>query len=244
MIRKNNENRLTKRIGQRILWVMEYVWLMLQSAWLYLYPSNKYIKVVNGYIRHHISKHQSTLAFLKALAINPKTTGAILPSSQYLANNMASFIDPSKNTLVVELGAGTGVITEAILKTGLPAQQLIAVEYAPHLAKKLRKKFPDVTIIEGNAAHLTHLLKNFTTPIDTIISGLPLRSLPREMRDKVLLEIPRVLTNQGKYIQFTYDIRSHERLYPPNYCLLKSSIVWRNIPPAKVDLFTFSDLKT
>lgn len=183
----------------------------------------------------------NTLAFLKALVINPKTTGALLPSSKQLAKAMASYITLSEKGLVVELGAGTGMITQAILDTGISPEQVIAIECVPHLIRELRHQFPSITVIEGNAAHLTELLKNQKQPVDTIISGLPLRSLPKETGQAILAQIPALLSHQGKFVQFTYDIRRYEKNYYPSYYhLLDSTIVWRNIPPAKIDVFNFS----
>lgn len=238
---KNGWKQIIKRGWQRVLWVFEYSWLALQSIWLYVCPNTKYVKLLNKYAKSHIHHHKNTLAFLKALAINPKTTGAVLPSSKQLAKTMASYITLSENGLVVELGAGTGMITQAILDKGISPDQVIAIECVPHLIRQLRDQFPNITVIEGDATHLTDLLKNQTRPIDTIISGLPLRSLPKETGQAILAQIPALLSDRGKFVQFTYDIRRDEgNYYPSYYRLIDSAIVWRNIPPAKIDVFTFS----
>ena len=186
----------------------------------------------------HYLKHRESLNFLKAFIINPRATGAILPSSKYLAKLMVSFDEIDKNRLVIELGPGTGVVTQALLDSGIPAKQLVAIEYAPHLVKALTRKFPEIEIINGNAAQLSDLLKNEKRQIGTVISGLPLRSLPKEMRESILYEICKILIHGGHYLQFTYDFRKNTRFYPKIYHLKKSKIVWRNIPPAKIQLFT------
>lgn len=196
------------------------------------------VRMTHDFARRRIEQHATTLSFLKALIMNPRATGAILPSSKRLARAMVSHIDFIENSLVVELGAGTGVITQAMLDRGIPPQQIIAIECAPHLAKKLRLRFPDITVVEGNAAHLTGLLKDRMQPISTVISGLPLRSLPATVKEMILVAIPDVLSVKGRYIQFTYDIRKGEDFYPSHYKLAESDIVWRNIPPAKVDVYT------
>ncbi len=231
--------RLTRALWRGLLYVLEYISLRLQSLWLYLCPRNKYIQAVNDYVKRNIAKHQSTLSFLKALAINPRATGAVLPSSKRLAREMASYIDFSGNGLVVELGAGTGVITAAILEAGVDPKRLVAIEYAPHLAKQLQIRFPDIEVIEGNAANLAAFVKNKTQSVDAVVSGLPLRSLPDVVAQAILDQIPQVLSKTGRYIQFTYDIRSDANYYPEHYELGESTIIWRNIPPARVDVFTF-----
>lgn len=173
--------------------------------------------------------------FFKAIFLDPRATGAVLPSSQYLARKMAScIVDAKKPGFVLELGPGTGAITQAILASGVAAQNLIALEIAPHLAKQLRQEFPNVSIIEGNATELSELIKK---PIHTIISSLPLRSLSKKDREIILAEIPKILSPGGQFIQFTYSMKTDAHYYPDNFKLTDSFIVWRNIPPARVTVF-------
>ncbi len=230
----------TRMIWQRALGIITVIWLALQSAWLYLCPRNKYVNGVHQYVKKNIGKHQSTLSFLKAWILNPRATGAILPSSERLANTMTSYIIQTEHSIVVELGAGTGVITEAIFRAGVLPAQLVAIEYSRPLAKKLQERFPEMRVIEGNAAHLLQLLKNLPKPVSTIISGLPLRSLPEEVRVAILEQIPKALAPNGRFIQFTYDLRETGGYYPKHYYLAETTIIWRNIPPAKVEVFTFA----
>lgn len=188
----------------------------------------------------HLGKHRRFFGFLKVAMLHPGTTGAVIPSSKRLARTMASYIMAADNELVVELGPGTGVITQAILDHGIAPQQIIAIEYNLQLAKSLQKRFPNITVIQGNAADLKELLSQQTKPIRTIISGLPLRSLPKKIVGDIVAAIPEVLSEQGQFIQFTYDIRKNDCFYPTSYQPKKSTIVWRNIPPAKVEEYTFN----
>lgn len=149
---------------------------------------------------------------------------------------MADCIDTSKEGYVLELGPGTGVITKAILKSGISADKLISLELAPHFAKKLQKRFPSIAVIEGDAINLSQLLQN-KGPINTIISSLPFRSLPRKVSEKIFSEIQNVLAPDGQFIQFTYAVKNNEHFYPENFILTRSFMVWRNIPPAKVTVF-------
>ena len=223
------------------LWLVQNLWLLLERLWLAICPQHRYVQAVNQFIKRNIAKHESTFTFLKTFALNPRTTGAVFPSSKYLANKMVSYVKSSEEGLVVELGAGTGVVTEAMLLAGIAPQRIIAVEYVPHLARRLSERFPDIEVIEGNAIHLDKFLAHKARPLDTIISSLPLRSLKKSVRETVLEQIPAILAPDGRYIQFTYDIRSDASYYPSNYILQQSAIVWRNIPSAKVEMFTFSD---
>lgn len=174
--------------------------------------------------------------FAKTAFLNPRAIGAFVPSSHFLAERMADCIDQTQSGLILELGPGTGVVTRAILNTGIPAEKLIAVELSSAFIENFRDEFPDVTIIPGNAVHLTELMKN-QQPVQTIISSLPLRNFSNENRDAILSAISAVLTPNGKYIQFSYSIKDNHEYYPPNMTLIDSFIVWRNLPPARVNVF-------
>lgn len=148
---------------------------------------------------------------------------------------MANCIDKKKQGFVLELGPGTGVVTKAILDASIPSDKLIALEINSQFADPLRKRFPDVTIIEGNATHLSQLFKNKN--ITTVISSLPLLSLSDDDREKILKEIQKILSPGGQFIQFTYSRKTKEKFYPKNFVLTHSFTVWRNIPPARVMVF-------
>src|SRR4051812_21621204 len=77
------------------------------------------------------------LTFLKVMIRNPRTTGAILPSSNRLAREMVSHVSLRADELVVELGAGTGVVTGALIEAGIDPTKIIAIEFSPLLSKKL-----------------------------------------------------------------------------------------------------------
>ncbi len=175
-------------------------------------------------------------AFLQSLFSNPRATGAVFPSSKYLAQKMASCVDHSKPGFVLELGPGTGVITKAIIHSGVPSSKLIALELAPHFAFQLKEQFPAITVIKGDATHMFELLKN-QQPIHTIISSLPLRSLSKKDRDIIFSQIPKVLSPGGQFIQFSYSLKKESDFYPKNFKYKDSFLVLRNIPPARVSVF-------
>ena len=84
---------------------------------------------------------------LFALLRNPASTGAVLPSSRTLANAMANAAVGAD--AVIELGAGTGPVTDALLRK-LPGVPLIAVELQASMARRLllgqttlQNEFPD-----------------------------------------------------------------------------------------------------
>jgi len=209
-------------------------WLMLQSLWLKFRPQ----KDTTPAIEKDISRHGGTFTFLKAFADDPKSIGAVLPSSKQLAREMVSHVSLSSSGVVIELGPGTGAITRALLVSGVSPEKIIAIEYSAKMADRLKRAFPKIRVIVGDAAYLVDLLKEMDLCIDAIISSLPLRSLPQETVRSVLTAIPAVLSEQGRYIQYTYDIRNETRYYPDHYQLEHARVVWWNIPPAKVEVFS------
>lgn len=140
-------------------------------------------------------------------------------------------------TLVVELGAGTGVVTEALLARGIPPQRLIAIERSPALANLLRERFPEVRVVCGDAAELGTLLQDAGAEARrvNVVSSLPLRSLPPSQVRAILGEIAQVLRAGGHWIQYTYALA--QRAVPLGFQRCSSAFVWRNLPPARVDVF-------
>lgn len=183
-----------------------------------------------------ITKPEIMRSFFKALFQNPRAMGAVLPSSPYLARRMAKCIDITKPGFVLELGPGTGAITQAIISTGILPEKLIALELGSDLAVNLQQQFPGIKVIQGSAVNLSYLLKQHG-PIHTIISSLPLRSLSKNDRTAILSEIPKILGPQGQFIQFTYSIKDPIDFYPKQFVAKKTFYVLRNVPPARVTVF-------
>jgi len=175
------------------------------------------------------------IAFYKALLANPRTIGAVIPSSKYLAKEMASHVPMNNKNLVVELGPGTGVVTEALLKMGIAPERIVAVEYSYHFACQLHKRFPNIHIIRGDAVNLLQLLGDDKENVCAVVSSLPLRSLPRITANIIVNQISQLLQPNGKYIQFTYGYKKNDFDMPHRKIFSKR--IWTNIPPARVDVF-------
>jgi phosphatidylethanolamine/phosphatidyl-N-methylethanolamine N-methyltransferase len=185
-------------------------------------------------------KELSSLIVFGAEILRPGArVGAALPSSPILARRMAQFLPPRPSGYVVELGAGTGAITEALLDRGLSARRLFAVERSGAMSKHLRKKFPRLNVLTGDAAQLGELLPGKVNPdhISYIVSGLPLRWLDEDVTSAIMSEVRRLLPKNGRFIQFTYDLRRKRNAKLKGLELCESALVWRNLPPARVDVF-------
>ena len=196
------------------------------------YRAGKYPKKYHKKIKPYI-------AFTKATLSNPRSVGAACPSSPFLAKVMAEQVDVKKEGYVIELGGGTGRITRALLEHGIPPDKLITVEYSPELARHLREEFPDIQVLEGDAGKLDQLLADLGNPpqhIKAIVSGLPLRSLPKSTVKAIKKNVYKLLDDKGLFIQFTYDLRTSSS-QKNKFRLIDSSVVYRNIPPARVNTY-------
>src|SRR5262245_38366120 len=92
-----------------------------------------------------VSGLRSRLAFLREFVYEPSAIGAVWPSSERLAEAMVCWVDWTKVRSVVELGPGTGVFTQAILRRARPDCRYLGVEINPQLAALFRQRFPQLT---------------------------------------------------------------------------------------------------
>lgn len=173
--------------------------------------------------------------FLKGLLRDPGGVSAPTPSSPALAAAIAAEVDPLRPGLVVELGAGTGVVSTALLARGVAAERLVLIERSDYFARLLTRRFPGASVIRGDAfAFERHMPPG--VPVAAIVSSVPLLNFPPSSR-RALIERALMLQGAGgRFIQLSYGWR------PPIVSAFGVSpgrnIVWRNFPPAHI--WTFS----
>jgi phosphatidylethanolamine/phosphatidyl-N-methylethanolamine N-methyltransferase len=168
--------------------------------------------------------------FLRGLLSNPKGVSAPTPSSPVLAEAIAAEVDLDRPGLVIELGAGTGAVTAALVKR-MAGERLIAIERDQNFAQLLRRNFPTVDIRLGDAlAFERHVPAN--TPIAAIVSGLPLLHFPQAARRSLLNRSLAAQGPGGLFIQLSYSWRPPVNAGPG--ISLSKRAVWRNFPPAHV----------
>jgi phosphatidylethanolamine/phosphatidyl-N-methylethanolamine N-methyltransferase len=184
-------------------------------------------------------KHSDLITFTRFWLRAPKSIGAAVPSGRGLAKLMSNQVDPKGDGLVVELGAGTGVITQALLAHGVAPSRLLVVEQNPELVALIGRKLPQVKLVCANARTLRQTLAEVAPhrPVDTIISSLPLLAMPNRLRWRILLECHYALNGQGNMVQFTYAPYSplpDRVLSSLGWQAKRSGVVWGNVPPAVV----------
>jgi phosphatidylethanolamine/phosphatidyl-N-methylethanolamine N-methyltransferase len=190
--------------------------------------------------RKIIAALSDSTVFLREWIANPQRTGAVAPSSPQLGAAMARWLPRDRESFVLELGPGTGAVTDALLKHGLREDRLVAIENNPNLAKRLRKRFPRAQIITGDAWRMDDLLRELREPVGSVgavISSLPLLNFPKAQADELAQKIRAVLEPRGRWVQYSYQIVKDRSRGADDFKLLASKIVWFNLPPARVSVF-------
>ena len=169
--------------------------------------------------------------------MRPRSVGAVLPSSKYLAEKMVRHINFDEAGCIVEYGPGTGVFTDRMLKARREDTVILLLESNKKFYMLLENKYRDVPnlfIIHASAEHVgTYLSQHGRPSADYVISGLPFSSLPAKLSAAILTQTRKHLKPGGKFITFQYTLlkKSLIRRYFPDIRIERTV---RNIPPAYV----------
>jgi phosphatidylethanolamine/phosphatidyl-N-methylethanolamine N-methyltransferase len=169
--------------------------------------------------------------FIKGLIARPKNVAAITPSSPALARAIAEQVDPSIDGLLLELGPGTGVVTEALIERGIAAERITAIEYDPDFAEMVADRCPGVRIIKGDAYNFPKLTGE--TQFTAVVSGLPLLTRPMTERQALLQTALRHLKPGAPFVQLSYGTNPPVPA-PDGVTLKRAALVLMNLPPARV----------
>jgi phosphatidylethanolamine/phosphatidyl-N-methylethanolamine N-methyltransferase len=173
--------------------------------------------------------------FLRTWIESPLKTGAVSPSGPDLAREMARHVDPAHPGLVIELGPGTGPVTEALVARGVPEDRLLLVEYDAEFCRLLRKRFPRATVVQGDAYAIAQTLRGHVAArVAAVVSSLPLMTRPAKERLSLLRQSFALLAGGAPFVQFTYAAASPVPLAAGGFYAEPSKRIWRNIPPARV----------
>src|ERR1700730_5390874 len=145
--------------------------------------------------------------FIRSWMEKPLLTGAVMPSGRPLARAMAKFVDPNLPGQVIELGPGTGAVTAALVERGIEPSRMVLVEFNPTFCGLLRTRYPEATILEGDAYGLKrHTL--LCDPAAAVVSGLPLVTKHLKIRLRLLTDAFALLTPGAPFVQITYALAS------------------------------------
>jgi phosphatidylethanolamine/phosphatidyl-N-methylethanolamine N-methyltransferase len=177
--------------------------------------------------------------FLKSWFKDPKLIGAVAPSGRALAKLMSKGLGPGAR--VIELGAGTGTVTEALLRTGVRPEDLHLLERNEAFFDILARRFPRCPLVPADALELRARFADSLHSFDFVVSGLPLLLFSPEQKKSLFEQIFEVLGPHGAYQQFTYGARCPIDRAERDRLGLKRSLLGfaaLNIPPAFVYRFS------
>ena len=189
------------------------------------------------------SKEWITAAFFKQWFKHPQVTASLLPSGAQLARKMMDEL-PYRAKRIIELGAGSGVFTHALLERGVAPADLLALDLNEVLCEYLRTRSPGVQVVCGDARELSTIVTAYgfldRGPVDAVISGLGLLLMTRKTQFEVLEAAFSVLAPEGCFIQFTYGPLSpisRDLLYELDLSVQRGGFAWWNLPPATVYVY-------
>ena len=172
--------------------------------------------------------------FFRRWLANPLQMGSVVPSSAALCQQIVKHARRVADEAVLELGAGTGVVSRALLDGGVPPERLIVVEIVPEMVDHLRSTLPGVLVIEGDARKLPSLLPpSWHGRISSVICGIPLVLLPLGEQRRIITAIEAVAPGRG-FLLYSYCATSP--LPWRKHALTARREAWTplNFPPASV----------
>jgi len=165
---------------------------------------------------------------------NPLRMGSIVPSSPALCRRVVAQTVRGPDEAMLELGAGTGVISRALLAAGLPPERLFVVEIVPAMAAHLRRVLPGANVIEGDARALPDLLPAaWHGRIGTVVCGIPLVLLPLAEQRRFIDAMQAVAPGRG-FLHFSYCATSPLPARKLGLQARREAWTPLNFPPASV----------
>jgi phosphatidylethanolamine/phosphatidyl-N-methylethanolamine N-methyltransferase len=138
---------------------------------------------------------------------------------------------------VIELGPGTGVFTQALIRQGVSEDRLILVEKGAEFAAILRPRFPRARLLRIDAADIGGAIGPHPVQAGAVVSGLPLLSMTATTVAAILDGSFAHLREDGCFYQFTYGPRCPvpgKLLEALGLEAIRVGRTLRNIPPAAV----------
>lgn len=173
--------------------------------------------------------------FFRQWLRSPKSMGSITPSSMVLARAVTRAVAWKPGQTVVELGAGTGAISQGLLEKGMPQEALMMIELDEQLYRYLQGRYPGVRVVHGDATKLAEIVaEQGVDEVSTVVSGLPMVNMPLEFKQAIVEQSFKALTPDGCLLQYSYSPLSP---IPAKKLGARAELVrfvLRNVPPATV----------
>ncbi|WP_169976541.1 ornithine lipid N-methyltransferase [Tautonia rosea] len=179
---------------------------------------------------------KDSFLFLGKFLRHGTAIASLAPSSPWLSRTTVRNIDWDQARVLIELGAGTGPITQELVTRAHPECRLLVLERDADFVKVLRDRFPprpNLDIIEGDVRDLPSMLQDRGIErADTIVSGLPVPSFPKDLQRDLFRMVGQVLKPSGTFNQITEMPWVYYRFYQRFFDEVRFTFEPRNIPPA------------
>lgn len=181
------------------------------------------------------------IQFLQAFLKNPMKVGAIAPSSPELARKMLQGLKPTSDSIVLELGVGTGAITKFIKEILADDRSYLGIELDKNLVRSLKVNYPGMKIVRGNARDVRSIHeRSGLGKVGSIVCCLPFVSIPNEISEEILAEIDKFMEAGCIFRTFQYAhcyyfpsaIKLREHMRDRYGKSKRSPLVVKNVPPA------------
>lgn len=182
-------------------------------------------------------------SFVAQFLKSPRVTGAVAPSSKFLAQRMLDWIDWGEVKTVVEYGPGCGAFTGQIVQRMRPDAEYLAVEIDDRMITRFQERFPRLRIVRESVANIGAICEaHGIEQIDVVICGLPWASFDKGQQDEYLEAMVKMLGTRGAFATFAYLVglllpaghRFKSKLSEHFGHVTRSSVAWLNVPPAFV----------
>jgi phosphatidylethanolamine/phosphatidyl-N-methylethanolamine N-methyltransferase len=165
----------------------------------------------------------------------PLDIAAVLPSGRPVGDACARHIDRRRPGWVVELGAGTGSLTQRLIGNGCPTERIVAIEREAELVDCLRRSVPGLRVIKGDVTELAHILPDAGIDrIAGVLSSLPIKWFPLAAQRAVLEPCFARMADDGRFLQITNAFASPLPAARLGLVGSRIALIWRNVPPVQL----------
>lgn len=182
----------------------------------------------------------NSLPFLLSWSRDPVAVGLPIASSPWTARRLAhaalEAAIPGAGP-VLELGAGTGPVTQALVEAGCPEDQIVVIERDADLWSMLGGRFSGLRVLHGDALELRAILAEACIrSVRVVLSGLPMRAVPPRAAKRCYSDAFRLMPCGGAIIQYTYGFRApvDPGGNDPEFDVRFIGREWRNVPPVGI----------
>ncbi|GLZ45300.1 methyltransferase [Actinomycetospora sp. NBRC 106375] len=190
-----------------------------------------------------MTETQAIQAFAREFLRDPLHVAALFPSFPPLCRQAAAPLPETGDPVVLDLGAGTGQVTDVIQERLHGRGRHIAVEFNPRMAEVLAERHPKVEVICDDAHAVVDRLLAEGVRVDLAVSGLPwLATAPKDR--SIFAPLARLAAPGGAvtqlahaWIRFFPTAKQVQRNLEANFEeVVVSRTVLANVPPAVVYL--------